>query len=71
MAIEFGFNDEVEFTEHKSDKSAKSEVSEASSEQGWSDDIETLLKDIEFNSGILSQIHKENYYYSAFRLECT
>jgi hypothetical protein len=64
MSIEFGFNDPIEFGEQKSEKSEKYEkndISEASSEEGWSDDIETLLKDIEFNSGILSQIHKENY----------
>jgi len=48
-------DDQMELGEHKSDNTS------TESENGWSDDIEALLKDMEYNSGILSQIHKANY----------
>jgi hypothetical protein len=55
MEINFGSSDSLELGEHKS------ETSSTDTQNGWSDDIEGLLKDIEYNSGILSQIHKTNY----------
>jgi hypothetical protein len=55
MEINFGSTDSLELGEHKS------EASTTDTENSWSDDIENLLKDIEFNAGILSQIHKANY----------
>jgi hypothetical protein len=55
MNIDFGSSDTLELAEHKS------EVSSTESQNGWSDDIEALLRDMEYNSGILSQIHKANY----------
>jgi hypothetical protein len=55
MNINFESTDNLELGENKSD------VSSNESQNGWSDDIETLLKDMEYNSGILSQIHKANY----------
>ena len=57
MSINFGSNsdDHLELGEHKSDDSSNE------SQNGWSDDIESLLKDMEYNAGILSQIHKTNY----------
>ena len=55
MNINFESTDNLELGENKSDESS------TESQNGWSDDIETLLKDMEYNSGILSQIHKANY----------
>jgi len=55
MNINFESTDNLELGENKSDASS------TESQNGWSDDIETLLKDMEYNSGILSQIHKANY----------
>ena len=57
MNINFGStsDDQIELGEHKSDDSSNE------SQNGWSDDIEALLKDMEYNAGILSQIHKTNY----------
>jgi len=55
MNINFDSSDTLELAEHKSDASS------TESQNGWSDDIEALLKDMEYNSGILSQIHKANY----------
>jgi hypothetical protein len=55
MNINFDSSDNLELAENKSD------VSSTETQNGWSDDIEALLKDMEYNSGILSQIHKTNY----------
>lgn len=55
MNINFESTDNLELGEIKSDASS------TESQNGWSDDIETLLKDMEYNSCILSQIHKTNY----------
>lgn len=55
MNINFGSSDNLELSEQKS------EISSTESQNGWSDDIEALLRDMEYNSGILSQIHKTNY----------
>ena len=55
MNINFDSSDTLELVEHKSDESS------TESQNGWSDDIEALLRDMEYNSGILSQIHKTNY----------
>ena len=52
MNINFDSSDHLELAETNSS---------TETQNGWSDDIETLLRDIEYNSGILSQIHKENY----------
>ena len=72
MNINFDSSDNLELAEHKSD------VSSTESQNGWSDDIEALLKDMEYNSGILSQIHKANYlalheyikYFKVFKFIC-
>jgi hypothetical protein len=55
MNINFDSSDTLELAERKSDESS------TESQNGWSDDIEALLRDMEYNSGILSQIHKTNY----------
>jgi len=55
MNINFDSSDNLELAERKSDASS------TESSNGWSDDIEALLRDMEYNSGILSQIHKTNY----------
>jgi len=55
MNINFDAVDQLELAENKSENSSTETL------HGWSDDIEALLRDMEFNSGILSQIHKENY----------
>jgi hypothetical protein len=55
MDINFGSSDNLELSEQKSDNLS------TETEHGWSDDIEGLLRDMEYNSGILSQIHKTNY----------
>lgn len=55
MNINFDSSDQLELAESKSVNSS------TDTQNGWSDDIEALLKDMEYNSGILSQIHKENY----------
>ena len=55
MNINFDSSDQLELAE------SKSVTSSTDTQNGWSDDIEALLKDMEYNSGILSQIHKENY----------
>jgi len=55
MNINFDAVDQLELAENKTDDSSTETL------HGWSDDIEALLRDMEFNSGILSQIHKENY----------
>jgi hypothetical protein len=55
MNINFESTDHLELGESKSDTSS------TDTQNGWSDDIETLLRDMEYNSGILSQIHKANY----------
>ena len=55
MNINFDSSDQLELAESKSDNSS------TDTQNGWSDDIEALLRDMEYNSGILSQIHKENY----------
>jgi hypothetical protein len=55
MNINFDSSDNLELAERKSDASS------TESQNGWSDDIEALLRDMEYNSGILSQIHKTNY----------
>jgi hypothetical protein len=51
---------ERKLNRHLDVREHKSELSEES-ENGWSTDVEELLRDIEYNSGVLSTIHKSNY----------
>jgi hypothetical protein len=51
---------ERKINRHLNAREQKSDLSEET-ENGWSNDVEELLKDIEYNSGILSTIHKGNY----------